>query len=113
MHIAKRALIVLVALAMTVGAAQVLASQEQASAAGAATSVKGELTKVDTTAKTLSVKASDGAEMQFSYNDQTEVSGAQEGVAGLATKTGSQVTVHYTEKDGAKTATKIEVSSAK
>jgi methionine-rich copper-binding protein CopC len=112
MQTAQRAFVALLALALTVGAAQVLASQQE-SAAGTGKSITGELTNVDTSTQTFSVKTSDGAEMQFSYNDLTEVTGAQKEVAGLATRSGSQVTVHYTENEGVKTATKIEVSSAK
>jgi hypothetical protein len=70
---------------------------------------RGELVKVDAEAKTLSIKSADGAEMTFAYNDSTQVTGAQEGVAGLATKAGTRVTVHYTSSGATKTATKIEV----
>lgn len=69
----------------------------------------GELVKVDTEAKTISIKGADGAEQLFSYNDQTEVTGGREGVAGLATKAGSQVTIEYKSDAGAKMATKIKV----
>ena len=41
---------------------------------------EGELMKVDATAKTLSVKNSEGREMEFRYNDQTLISGADGGV---------------------------------
>jgi hypothetical protein len=68
---------------------------------------EGELTKVDATAKVLSVKSSKGKEMAFRYTDETQVSGAEGGIEGLATKSGTQVRVHF---DGAtKTASKIEV----
>jgi hypothetical protein len=80
--------------------------------------VRGELLRVDTEAKTLAVKTSDGTEIQFAYTDQTEVTGAEKGVAGLATMSGVQVTVHYQKQEaGAKgpayAATKIEVRPAK
>ena len=68
---------------------------------------EGELTKVDATAKTLSVKSSKGQEMEFRYNDQTQISGAEGGVEGLATKSGTPVIVHYDATS--KTATKIEI----
>jgi len=68
---------------------------------------EGELTKVDSTAKTLSVKSSKGQEMEFRYNDQTQISGAEGGVEGLATKSGTPVKVHYDATS--KTATKIEI----
>jgi hypothetical protein len=57
--------------------------QEKASIA------EGELTKVDAAAKTLSVKTAKG-DMEFTYNAQTQISGAEGGVEGLATQSGSQ-----------------------
>src|SRR5262245_32498030 len=69
--------------------------------------IDGELTKVDATAKTLSVKDSRGQEMEFRYTDQTQISGAEGGVEGLATKSGTPVRVHYDA--ASKTATKIEI----
>src|SRR5262245_52209773 len=55
----------------------------------------GELLKVDATAKTLSVKNSEGREIEFRYNDQTLISGADGGVEGLATQSGTPVSVHF------------------
>ena len=86
-------------------------AQPQAQQAPAATSAQGELTAVDAKASTLAIKTAAGAEMTFRYNDQTKVSGAQKGVAGLATMTGTSVTVQY-KKDGADNiATSIEVAA--
>jgi hypothetical protein len=75
--------------------------------------VVGDLLKVDTEAKTITVKASDGAELKFTYNDATVIAGAQEGKQGLATAEGSKVTVHFTTTNEAHTATRIEVMPAK
>jgi len=72
--------------------------------------VDGELTKVDATAKTLSVKTPKG-EMEFRYNEQTQISGAEGGVEGLATQSGSPVRVHFDA--ASKTATQIEVGKRK
>ena len=47
--------------------------------------------------------------MQFRYTDQTKVSGAQEGVAGLATMTGVQVTVRFARQQQDNVATEINV----
>jgi hypothetical protein len=69
--------------------------QEKAKAAPA--QIKGELVSVNATAKTITVAGADGKDMVFAYNEATVVSGAKEGVAGLATMTRSQVTVHFTE----------------
>jgi hypothetical protein len=68
---------------------------------------EGELMKVDATAKTLSVKNSQGQENEFRYTDQTVISGADGGVEGLATKSGTPVSVHF--DTATRTAAKIEV----
>jgi hypothetical protein len=68
---------------------------------------EGELLKVDATAKTLSVKNSQGQEIEFRYSDQTVISGADGGVEGLATKSGTPVSVHF--DTATRTAAKIEV----
>jgi hypothetical protein len=86
---------------------------DQADKADKAQSAKGELVKVDAVAKTISVKGADGVETEYAYNDTTEVAGGREGVAGLATKSGSKVTVHFKNDMGKKTATKIEVAADK
>ena len=78
-----------------------------------AQTAKGELVKVDADAKTITIKGADGVETEFAYTATTDVPGASEGVAGLATKSGSKVTVHYTTEMGKKTASKIEVQGAK
>ena len=72
-------------------------------------SISGELIKVDTEKKVLSVKMADGAEWAFDYTDQTEISGANKGEQGLATAEGSKVVVSYTTADDKKIATKVEV----
>jgi hypothetical protein len=70
----------------------------------------GELVSVDAKASTLSVKTA-SAEMTFKYDNDTKISGGK-GAAGLATMTGSQVTVRY-KKDGASNiATSIDVKPA-
>jgi len=69
--------------------------------------VAGELTKVDATSKTLSVKSSEGLEMEFRYKDQTQISGVEGRLEGLATKSGTPVSVHY--DTASKMATQIEV----
>ena len=78
-----------------------------------AMTAKGELVKVDADAKTITIKGADGVETEFAYTATTDVKGGSDGVAGLATKSGSKVTVHFTTDMGKKTATKIEVSGDK
>jgi hypothetical protein len=77
--------------------------------------VQGELASVDADAKTITVKLADGSEARFIYTAATEITGARDGAAGLATMKDAQVTVHFTEdaKDKTKTATRIIVQPAK
>ena len=74
--------------------------------------VKGELVSVDDVAKSITIKDDKGTEQKFTYDDKTDVSGAREGVAGLATRAGSKVTVKFTDGAAGKLATKIEVAKA-
>ena len=115
MQITRRMLTVLAALLLMVGTTRMLASQEQPAPQQRPTmqSVQGELGRVDVDRKTLTVKTSAGAEMVFSYTEDTEVTGAQQGVAGLATKAGSPVVVHYTSSGDSKIAKKIEVQTSR
>src|SRR5262245_30595937 len=55
----------------------------------------GQLSKVDATAKEITLKGSDNKEMIFTYNDQTKMSGVDNGAQGLAGKTGSSLKVTY------------------
>jgi hypothetical protein len=82
------------------------------SASAKSQTVKGELVSVDDVAKSITIKDDKGAEQKFTYDDKTDVSGAREGVAGLATRAGSKVTVKFTDGAAGKLATKIEVAKA-
>jgi hypothetical protein len=81
--------------------------------AAPASTIQGELMKVDTTAKTLVVKTADGKEEQFTYTDATKVTGAQSGIAGLANTTRTQVTVKFTGTGTNRVATEVSVHEAK
>lgn len=81
--------------------------------AAPASTIQGELMKVDTTAKTLVVKTADGKEEHFTYTDATKVTGAQSGIAGLANTTRTQVTVKFTGTGTNRVATEIAVREAK
>ncbi|HWN84075.1 MAG TPA: hypothetical protein VNN99_02950 [Vicinamibacterales bacterium] len=105
--IVASAVVAIVGVPLTAAAAQAQQPQQAAQASSAS----GELTKVDVTAKTVTVKA-DGRDQLFTFNDDTKITGAS-GAAGLATMEGSQVTVMYTTKDGAQTATEIRVTPKK
>ncbi len=89
-----------------------MTAEPRAGRAAKAETAKGELVKVDADAKKLTIKGTDGIETEFAYSDATEVAGGS-GVAGLATKAGTRVTVHFKADMGTKTATKIEVDEKK
>jgi hypothetical protein len=72
---------------------------------------RGELSSIDPTAKMLTIKPAAGAEQKFQYNDSTKVTGARGGVAGLATESGKQVTVHFKSEGANRVATEIEVQA--
>jgi len=73
---------------------------------------QGELLDVDGKASTLTIKTQTG-EMTFRYNEETKVTGAQKGVSGLATMTGSQVTVQFRKDGPINIATSIDVRAGK
>ena len=108
----------LAVLALVVGVAPGLASQEQQPRQPQPQSqsqpIQGDLVRVDADAKALTVKIADGTELQFLYDDSTEVSGAK-GPAGLATMKEGRVTVHFKEdaQTKAKLATRMIVEPRK
>ena len=115
MPLVKRALIALAAIVLIAGAIPIYAqdsggARQQQPAASVAS---GELVKIDTSAKTIVVKTESEPEMQFTYTDATKVTGAEKGVAGLATMTGSSLTIHYTKKGQENVATEIAVQPKK
>jgi len=114
MPLAKRAL-VLAAVLLITGAMSTFAQDPGGARPQqpAATVASGELVKIDTSAKTIVIKTEADPQMQFSYTDTTKVTGADKGVAGLATMTGSSVTIHYTKKGQDNVATEIEVQAKK
>ncbi len=110
-HLASFALAgsLLLAGASSTALAQQGAAPGKAEDQAKAQSISGELMKVDSEKKTLSVKLADGAEWTFDYTATTEISGDKKGEQGLATSEGSKVVVQYTSADGKKTATKVEI----
>ena len=117
MHAINRTLVMLAAVVFMAAAAQ---AQEKPGAppgagggaapggAQASQSASGELADVDAKAATITVKTAT-EDMKFRYDDQTKVTGAQKGVAGLATMKGSQVTVNYKKEGANNIATSIDV----
>jgi len=70
---------------------------------------RGELSSIDAATKMLTIKPAAGAEQRFQYNDDTKVTGARGGVAGLATQSGKQVVVHFNTQGANRVATEIEI----
>jgi ABC-type amino acid transport substrate-binding protein len=113
MPLVKRALIALAAVLLIAAIpafAQDAGARQQQPAASVAS---GELVKIDTSAKTIVIKTESDPQMQFSYTDATKITGADKGVAGLATMTGSSLTIRYTKKGEDNVATEIVVQPKK
>jgi hypothetical protein len=106
MQTLARSLIVVAMVSLFVGGASALAQDQSQSTAP--TIAQGQLVRVDANAKTLIIQSA-GSQMLFRYTDQTKVSGAQEGVAGLATMAGAQVTVRFVKQQQDNVATEISV----
>ena len=85
----------------------------------------GELLRVDMPAKTISVRADNGMEQTFKFDDNTMVMGlegqpqanapsksgkAANAIQNLVGKAGSEVTVQWRDENGAKMATHINVT---
>jgi len=77
-------------------------------------SFSGTLAKVDAAKKVISVKGTGNEpEMTFTYDDKTQVTGAEKTVQGLAGKSGAMLKITYREQGADRIATRIEVSEAK
>ena len=74
-------------------------------------SVQGELISVNPDLQLLVIRTAENVEVEFHFSEETEVAGSDETVAGLATMSGSQVTVHYRAEGEDLKAVKIEVAS--
>jgi hypothetical protein len=48
---------------------------------------------------------------EFTYNDSTKVTGSDKSVEGLATMSGTEVTVHYFKQADKNIATEIEIQA--
>jgi hypothetical protein len=104
------------ALLLVIGAGPALAQSgqpsqppAQAEKARGNAPIQGDLVSVDAKAKKLVVKPASGPDVEFLYTDTTEVEGAKDGAAGLATMTEGRVTVHFTEDAQAKTKTATRI----
>jgi len=86
-------------------------AQSGSQSSGQTMTATGELTKVDAKDDSVTVKTSTG-DVVIKYDNETKVTGASRNTAGLATMSGSQVTIRF-KKDGAQNvATSIEVRPA-
>lgn len=72
---------------------------------------EGDLSKVDAQRQLFWIKKSDGEEMQFLFNNETQVEGADKTVEGLASKSGSHLIVHYKAEGATNMASRIEVQA--
>ena len=114
MPLVKHVLIALTAILLIAGATPTFAQDAGGARQQPAASVaSGELVKIDTSAKMIVIKTESNPEMQFSYTDATKITGADKGVAGLATMTGSSLTIRYTKKGEDNIATEIAVQPKK
>jgi hypothetical protein len=108
MRTSKRTLLVLAAVLLMVGVVPALAQDSRAPAPEPRIA-QGQLMKVDTTARMIAIRSAQGAQMQFSYTEDTKVVGADQGVAGLATMSGADVTIQFVRKGQDNVAMQIEV----
>ena len=92
-------------------AAAPASDQYAASDKTASKKLEGELLSVDDATKMLSIRTKDGSEVKVAFNEQTQISGATDQAAGLATAAGSKVKVEFTGEGEARTATKITVEA--
>jgi hypothetical protein len=83
---------------------------EQGKTSQQATSIEGELTRVDVEAKRLWVRSTEG-EKQFTFTEQTEITGEGRNVEGLATMAGTRVKVEYKTEGTSMVATKVDIQA--
>jgi len=74
---------------------------------------EGSLSRVDAEKQFIWIKTQDGKELQFSYNQATQIEGTDQTVEGLAKMSGSDLKVHYRTEGGANIAVRIEVQGQK
>jgi hypothetical protein len=106
----KAALIAVVVAVLLVAISPV--AKSQVAAPTSEKTFEGQLTKVDTSGKTISVTGTEDRqpkEMSFKYDDATQVVGGDKTVQGLTGKTGSDLKITYRVDRGTNQATKIEM----
>ena len=109
--ISKCLLVVLVLSAVAVYAGQgpQQAPQQGQQQAQAQKPLEGVLTSIDAQNHMLRVMGADNKEWQFVYTDETQVTGPEKSVQGLAGKPGAKLRITYRVEQGKNLATSIEV----
>ena len=70
---------------------------------------EGVLTSIDTNNHMIRAMGADNKELQFVYTDETQVTGPEKSVQGLAGKSGTKLRITYRVEQGRNLATNIEV----
>ena len=71
--------------------------------------IEGSLVQLDSNARLLILKAAD-KEMQFSFNEQTQIVGPEKDGKPVQVKQGSKLKIHYKVDQNTNMATRIEVT---
>jgi hypothetical protein len=74
--------------------------------------VEGALSRIESAQQLLWIKAADGKEIEFKYSTQTQVTGGDNGVEGLANASGTYLKILYEIVDGVNNAVKIDILQA-
>ena len=100
-----RVMFIVAAVALVLGSLPALAQQDLPKPLTA----DGRLMKVDADSKTITIRTASDIEMVFRYDEATKVTGGDEGVAGLATSSGTDVKVTYLKRGQDNVATEVAV----
>jgi hypothetical protein len=73
---------------------------------------EGKLAAVDLQKKTVDVEGKDGKAMKFMYTEQTEITGSNANIQGLANTPGTNLRIHYRQQQESNIAVKLEVLPA-
>jgi hypothetical protein len=73
--------------------------------------LEGVLTSIDADNHMLRVMGTDNKEWVFIYTDQTQVTGPEKSIQGLAGKSGTKLRITYQVEQGKNVATSIEIAA--
>jgi hypothetical protein len=104
MKVVSKCLLVL----MVFSAIAVYAAPQQAQGQKA---LEGVLTSIDADNHMLRVMGTDNKEWVFIYTDQTQVTGPEKSIQGLAGKSGTKLRITYQVEQGKNVATSIEIAA--